>query len=46
MMICTTKPLTQNQSLLNQKSTAKKPKRLVARWKTVNGKLICQWIAE
>ncbi len=46
MMICTAKPLTKNQSLIDKKSIIKQQQRLVARWKTVNGKLICQWIFE
>ena len=46
MMICPEKTLTNKKSLPAQKSIAKPQKRSVARWKTVNGKLICQWIFE
>ena len=45
-MICTEKPLTQNKSLLDKKINANQKKRLVARWKTVDGKLICEWVIE
>ncbi len=42
-MICTDeKPLTQKQSLLDHKFNTAQKKKLVANWKTVNGKLICQ----
>ena len=46
-MICTSKPLTPKPSLpeqkLNFKPKHQKPK-LVARWKQVDGQLICQWL--
>ncbi|MDJ0569259.1 MAG: hypothetical protein QNJ53_09445 [Pleurocapsa sp. MO_192.B19] len=48
-MNCTSKPLTQKQSLserkLNFEQKHQKPQ-LTARWKKVDGKLICQWIIE
>ena len=43
-MICTEKPLTQNKSLLDKKFNADRQQRLVASWKTVDGKLICEWV--
>ena len=46
MMICTAKPLNNNQSLIDKKSIIKQQQRPVARWKIMNGKLICQWIFE
>ncbi len=46
-MIGTEKPLTQKQSLperkLNFEPKHQKPK-LAARWKKVDGQLICQWL--
>ena len=46
-MICTAKPLTQKQFLpepkFNLEPKHQKPQ-LVARWKKVNGQLVCQWI--
>ena len=46
-MIYTAKPLNQKQSLpdrkFNLEQKHQKPK-LAARWKKVDGKLICQWI--
>ena len=44
MMICTEKPLTQNQSLLEKTLNTKQQQKLVARCQTVDDKLICQWI--
>ncbi len=46
-MICTEKPLTQQQSLPTRESNLeqKQPKpKLAARWQKVDGQLICQWI--
>ena len=43
-MICLKKPLTQKKSLLTQESQTKYKRQLIARWKTVNGKLVCQWV--
>ena len=43
-MICTKETLTKTNSLSNQESNLKQKQRLIARWKTVNGKLICQWV--
>ena len=42
-MICTETRLTQPVSLSNQKLNFNQKQKLVACWKTVNGKLICQW---
>ncbi len=46
MMICNEKALTQNQSLLQKTFNTEQQHKPVARWKTVDGKLICQWIFE
>ena len=43
-MICTERPLTQNKSLRDKKFNADRQQKLVASWKTVDGKLICQWV--
>ncbi len=43
-MICTQKPFTQTQSLSSNQSNVNQKQQLIARWKTVNGKLVCQWI--
>ena len=44
-MICTQKTLNQSQASCNREYTVKQKKQLIARWKTVNGKLVCQWIS-
>ncbi len=43
-MICLEKPLTPKKSLLTQQSQTNYKQQLIARWKIVNGKLICQWV--
>ena len=43
-MICTQKPFTQTKSLSQNKSNVNQKQQLIARWKIVNGKLVCQWI--
>ena len=43
-MICTKKPLTQTKSLSSQESKRNQKQQLIARWKTINGKLVCQWV--
>ena len=43
-MICIEKPLAQKKSLLTQESKTNYKQQLIARWKTVNGKLVCQWV--
>ena len=45
-MISTKKILTNNKFLRYQKSNVTQKQKLVARWKKVDGKLICQWIIE
>ena len=43
-MICTEKTFTQTKSLTQKQSNVNQKQQLIARWKTVNGKLVCQWI--
>ena len=43
-MICTAKPLTHHKSFPNKELNAPQKQKLVSRWKTVDGKLICQWV--
>ena len=43
-MISTEKPLTQNKFLADKKFNLDRKQQLVARWKKVDGKLICQWV--
>ncbi len=43
-MICTQKLLTQTKSFSSKQSNVNQKQQLIARWKTVNGKLVCQWI--
>ena len=45
-MICTAKPLTQNKSSPHQELNTTQRRKLVSRWKTVGGKLTCQWVKE
>ena len=42
-MICTETRFTQPVSLSNKELNFNQQQKLVAHWKTVNGKLICQW---
>ena len=45
-MMSTAKPLTHNKSLPNKELNTPQKQKLVARWKTVEGKLICQWVSQ
>ena len=42
-MVSTEKRFTDNKTLRERKSNIDRQKKLVARWKKVDGKLICQW---
>ena len=42
-MVSTAKTLNQPKKLINNNSLVKKDRKLVASWKKVNGKLVCQW---
>ncbi len=41
-MICTENTFTQTKSLSQKQSNVNQKQQLIARWKTVNGKLVCQ----
>lgn len=43
-MICHEKSLTQNNFLPDKKFNVDRKRQLVACWKKVDGKLICQWV--
>ncbi len=43
-MICTKKSVTQARYLSSQESNINYKQQLIARWKIVNGKLVCQWV--
>ena len=45
-MVSTEKRLTENKNLRERKLNIDRQKQLVAHWKKVDGKLICQWIIE
>ena len=42
-MISTEKTLINTKSLLDRKTNLDRKKKLIARWETVNGKLVCKW---
>ena len=45
-MICNQKPLVSKKSLPENNHLAKtKRKQIVARWKKIDGKLVCQWVS-
>ena len=43
-MISTKKSLTQNKFLVDKQLNLDRTQKLVAVWKKVDGKLICQWV--
>ena len=43
-MISTKQPVTKTLSLEPQKFSLPRKKQLVARWRTVDNQLICQWV--
>ncbi len=43
-MICSEKQFTQPLSVSNKELNFNQKQQLVAHWKRVNGKLICQWV--
>lgn len=45
-MITTNKNITTTQVDFEIKPNVTSKKKLVARWKTINGKLVCRWVEE
>ena len=45
-MIGTEQPITQTLPLDSQKLPQPRKQTLVARWRKVKGKLVCQWLSE